>query len=277
MERGRHGGKAEGRRVRNRPCDVAHRSEVCGSRTLLGPCVASSSLGMLYGSRGALGPSWGRAWQHREVPSPVRAYPCLCRSEPQVRIIRHSPMRVCRFKTKLVINTTRPPPITSRASTCIIAWTEVWPRFNTLFVTKHDAEPVQYNAQILLHLGGLTSHPDPQASRVEGGERWKLERSLPGVRFSTARASVPFRFRALAARSSPVSVRRKCRRGASPETPPDFYGDATRIGVASRVGSSIVNDQWRWGRTIGVHSASVPATAPRSASARSLAATSSFA
>jgi hypothetical protein len=68
MERGRHGGKAEGRRVRNRPCDVAHRSEVCGSRTLLGPCVASSSLGMLYGSRGALGPSWGRAWQHREVP-----------------------------------------------------------------------------------------------------------------------------------------------------------------------------------------------------------------
>jgi hypothetical protein len=42
-------------------------------------CVASSPLGMLYGSRGALGPSWGRAWQHREVPSPVRAYPCLCR------------------------------------------------------------------------------------------------------------------------------------------------------------------------------------------------------
>ena len=79
MERGRHGGKAEGRRVRNRPCDVAHRSEVCGSRTLLGPCVASSSLGMLYGARVALGPSWGRAWQHREVPSPVRAYPCLCR------------------------------------------------------------------------------------------------------------------------------------------------------------------------------------------------------
>ena len=52
---------------------------VARSRTLLGPCVASSSLGMLYGSRGALGPSWGRAWQHREVPSPVRAYPCLCR------------------------------------------------------------------------------------------------------------------------------------------------------------------------------------------------------
>jgi hypothetical protein len=44
--------------------------------------VASSSLGMLYGSRGALGPSWGRAWQHREVPSPVRAYPCLF-GEPQ--------------------------------------------------------------------------------------------------------------------------------------------------------------------------------------------------
>jgi hypothetical protein len=31
MERGRHSGTAEGRRVRNRPCDVAHRSEVCGT------------------------------------------------------------------------------------------------------------------------------------------------------------------------------------------------------------------------------------------------------
>ncbi len=100
MERGRHGGKAEGRRVGNRPCDVAHRSEVCGSRTLLGPCVASSSLGMLYGSRGALGPSWGRAWQHREVPSPVRAYPCLCRSEPQVRNASFKTPHA-RFKTKL--------------------------------------------------------------------------------------------------------------------------------------------------------------------------------
>ena len=57
---------------------IGRRCVAC-SRTLLGPCVASSSLGMLYGSRGALGPSWGRAWQHREVPSPVRAYPCLCR------------------------------------------------------------------------------------------------------------------------------------------------------------------------------------------------------
>ena len=58
---------------------IGRRCVAC-SRTLLGPCVASSSLGMLYGSRGALGPSWGRAWQHREVPSPVRAYPCfVCR------------------------------------------------------------------------------------------------------------------------------------------------------------------------------------------------------
>ena len=222
--------------------------------------------------------------------------PCIAGPEPVLRALSHFDGLVMRklnstcagiFKTpsgafqhaavtKLVINTTRPPPIT-RASTCIIAL-DGGVAVSTRCSLQHDAEPVQYsyNAQILL-LGGLTSHPDPQASRVEGGERWKLERSLPGVRFSTARASVPFRFRALAARISPVAVRRKCRRGASPETPPDFYGDATRIGVASRVGSSIVNDQWRWGRTIGVHSASVPATAPRSASARSLAATSSFA
>ena len=216
--------------------------------------------------------------------------PCIAGPEPVLRALSHFDGLVMRklnstctgssvktphaFQTKLVINTTRPPPIT-RASTCIAMDGGV--AVSTRCSLQHDAEPVQYNAQILLHLGGLTSHPDPQASKVEGGERWKLERSLPGVRFSTARASVPFRFRALAARSSPVSVRRKCRRGASSETPPDFYGDATRIGVASRVGSSIVNDQWRWGRTIGVHSASVPATAPRSASARSLAATSSFA
>jgi hypothetical protein len=46
---------------------IGRRCVAC-SRTLLGPCVASSLLGMLYGSRGALGPSWGRAWQHREVP-----------------------------------------------------------------------------------------------------------------------------------------------------------------------------------------------------------------
>jgi hypothetical protein len=102
MERGRHGGKAEGRRVRNRPCDVAHRSEVCGSRTLLGPCVASSSLGiccMVPVGRWGLARSWGRAWQHREVPSPVRAYPCLCRSEPQVRIIpQNAP---CAFQNKV--------------------------------------------------------------------------------------------------------------------------------------------------------------------------------
>jgi hypothetical protein len=65
---GRHGGKAEGRKVRNRPCDVAHRSEVCGTLEDLTVHVASSLLGMLYGARGALGPSWGRAWQHREVP-----------------------------------------------------------------------------------------------------------------------------------------------------------------------------------------------------------------
>ena len=151
-------------------------------------------------------------------------------------------------------------------------------RFNTLFVTtRRRACSIQRSDSSSGRYDIASRSTRPQASRVEGGERWKLERSLPGVRFSTARASVPFRFRALAARISPVAVRRKCRRGASPETPPDFYGDATRIGVASRVGSSIVNDQWRWGRTIGVHSASVPATAPRSASARSLAATSSFA
>ena len=180
--------------------------------------------------------------------------PCIAGPEPVLRALSHFDGLVMRklnstcagssvktphaFQTKLVINTTRLPPIT-RASTCIAMDGGV--AVSTRCSLQHDAEPVQYsyNAQILL-LGALTSHPDPQASRVEGGERWKLERT-------------------------------------EPVTPPDFYGDATRIGVASRVGSSIVNDQWRWGRTIGVHSASVPATAPRSASARSLAATSSFA
>ena len=114
-------------------------------------------------------------------------------------------------------------------------------RFNTLFVTtRRRACSIQRSDSSSGRSDIACRSTHPQASRVEGGERWKLERT-------------------------------------EPVTPPDFYGDATRIGVASRVGSSIVNDQWRWGRTIGVHSASVPATAPRSASARSLAATSSFA
>ena len=114
-------------------------------------------------------------------------------------------------------------------------------RFNTLFVTtRRRACSIQRSDSSSGRSDIASRSTRPQASRVEGGERWKSERFEPVM-------------------------------------PPDFYGDATRIGVASRVGSSIVNDQWRWGRTIGVHSASVPATAPRSASARSLAATSSFA
>ena len=114
-------------------------------------------------------------------------------------------------------------------------------RFNTLFVTtRRRACSIQRSDSSSGRYDIASRSTRPQASRVEGGERWKSERFEPVM-------------------------------------PPDFYGDATRIGVASRVGSSIVNDQWRWGRTIGVHSASVPATAPRSASARSLAATSSFA
>ena len=94
MERGRHSGTAEGRRVRNRPCDVARRSEVCGTLEDLTVRVWRRLGRYAVGARGALGPSWGRAWQHREVPSPVRAYPCLCRRTTGVRSM-HRRRRGC--------------------------------------------------------------------------------------------------------------------------------------------------------------------------------------
>ena len=178
--------------------------------------------------------------------------PCIAGPEPVFRALSHfdglvmrklnsttahtqgRSKRPKRFKTMLVFNTTRP-----YHEGLNMGWR--CGRFNTLFVTtRRRACSIQRSDSSSGRYDIASRSTRPQASRVEGGERWKSERFEPVM-------------------------------------PPDFYGDATRIGVASRVGSSIVNDQWRWGRTIGVHSASVPATAPRSASARSLAATSSFA
>ena len=83
MERGRHSGTAEGRRVRNRPCDVAHRSEVCGTLEDLTVRVWRRLRSVCYmvpvGRWGLAGAARGSTERSHHPHAPVRAYPCLCR------------------------------------------------------------------------------------------------------------------------------------------------------------------------------------------------------
>ena len=125
MERGRHSGTAEGRRVRNRPCDVARRSEVCGTLEDLTVRVWRRLGRYAVGARGALGPSWGRAWQHREVPSPVRAYPCLCRRTTGVRSM-HRRRRGCSKGAVRVQGRPDGDPVLGVGIRCSVCACDVW-------------------------------------------------------------------------------------------------------------------------------------------------------
>ena len=93
-------------------------------RTLLSVCGVVS-VAMLYGARGALGPIWGRAWQHREVPSPVRAYPCLCRRTTGVWSM-HRRRRGCSKGAVRVQGRPDGDPVLGVGIRCSVCACDVW-------------------------------------------------------------------------------------------------------------------------------------------------------